>query len=150
MQNSKEEGIIAMREQLYTIMQPPVPWARAGLNKRTGLYYDTQCKLKKLYKDILSEQHKNKELWYGPISLTITFFMKLPANPKAKRTLEEQHYHKCKPDTSNLIKFIEDAAIGVLFDDDCIVSQISASKVYDITPRTELLIKGLCYEKEIF
>jgi Holliday junction resolvase RusA-like endonuclease len=148
--NSKEEGIIAMREQTYTIMLTPVPWARAGWNQRTGRYYDTQFKVKQTYKDILILQHKDQELWYGPISCTFKFFMKLPVNQKARKTLEDQYYHKGTPDTSNLIKFIEDAAVGVLFDDDCIIAHIDAYKIYDITPRTELTIRGLCYEKEIF
>lgn len=139
-----------MRERSYTIMQQPVPWARAGWNQRTGRYYDTQVHIKQLYKEILGEQHEDQDLWYGPIAITCVFFMKLPLNVKARRALEEQHYHNCKPDTSNLIKFLEDAAQGVLFGDDCIIARIEASKIYDNTPRTELTIKGLCYEKEIF
>lgn len=149
-QSSKEEGIIAMREQTYTIMKPPIAWARAGINKVTGNYYDTQTKQKESYKDILAEQHKNQELWYGPISCIFRFFMKLPAKVTARRTLEDQHYHKDVPHTSDLVKFMEDTAMGVLFDDYCVIAHIDALKVYDITPRTELTIRGLCYEKEIF
>jgi Holliday junction resolvase RusA-like endonuclease len=45
--------------------------------------------------------------------------------------------HIARPDLSNLIKFIEDIAIGILYGDDSIIAEIYARKCYDATPRTE-------------
>lgn len=44
--------------------------------------------------------------------------------------------HSKRPDLTNLIKFTEDALNGVLWEDDSIIYEIYAKKVYGETPKT--------------
>ena len=54
---------------------------------------------------------------------------------------EQPHYSR--PDLSNLIKFIEDVATGILYKDDCIIAELVSYKHYDTNPRTEFMITPL-------
>lgn len=48
--------------------------------------------------------------------------------------------HNKKPDSSNLLKFYEDAANSVLYDDDSMLCHVSAKKKWSDNPRTEINI----------
>jgi len=48
--------------------------------------------------------------------------------------------HNQKPDSSNLLKFYEDAANSVLYDDDSMLCHVSAKKKWSDNPRTEINI----------
>jgi Holliday junction resolvase RusA-like endonuclease len=48
--------------------------------------------------------------------------------------------HNQKPDSSNLLKFYEDAANSVLYDDDSMLCHVSAKKKWSDNPRTEITI----------
>ena len=58
---------------------------------------------------------------------------------KKKDALLGQKHHK-RPDLSNLIKYLEDAAQGILFADDATITTINARKIYDMNPRTEFYL----------
>lgn len=70
--------------------------------------------------------------WTGPLVMVVTFRLQ---RPKA-------HYGKCgvkssapiyptgKPDTSKLLRALEDALTGVIYRDDCQLVQISVRKEY--------------------
>lgn len=77
----------------------------------------------------------------GPLHLEVTFYFAIPKSRDKK--LIQGTYHYYRPDLSNLIKFLEDIATGILFDDDCIISSITSKKCYDDCPRTEFIITEL-------
>lgn len=52
-------------------------------------------------------------------------------------------YHQYKPDLSNLLKWIEDCATGIIYRDDCIIASICAKKLYAESPRTEFTVEQL-------
>ena len=52
-------------------------------------------------------------------------------------------YHAQKPDASNLVKIVEDAANGVLWHDDCQIGRLTAQKVWGLPARTELVVRVL-------
>ena len=54
-------------------------------------------------------------------------------------------YHAQKPDTSNLIKFAEDALNGILWTDDAIIIEIIGSKAWanNSDPRTEIDVRKI-------
>ena len=133
-------------EPVYVVMGAPVAWARARTNN--GRYYDSQAEIKEWFGweikrqmlQVLGISWPHTE----PLHLSITFFMPIPRSySKKKQAALEGHYHAKKPDCSNLIKFLEDALLGVLFKDDCIIASISAKKVYDVNPRTEFTLTRL-------
>ena len=66
---------------------------------------------------------------------------------KKQHELLNQPHHK-KPDLSNLIKFVEDALIGILFVDDRQITTIHATKIYHKIPKTLIKIKRTLNEDE--
>lgn len=111
----------------YTILGKPIPLARARITRHGA--YDSQKVEKDNVRNELLLQHGNGPKWKGPIHLHITFYM-LNTGSKKKQIAREFSRHYSRPDLSNLIKFVEDAAQGVLFEDDCIISTITADKKY--------------------
>jgi len=73
------------------------------------------------------------------VSLSITFYMPIPASTPKKK-LAVLYWHTKKPDTDNLLKFVKDCGNGVLWADDSQVCQVKAWKMYGHTPRTEIIM----------
>lgn len=76
-----------------------------------------------------------------PISLIVDFYFKHPIGTSKKNQFKKLHIKK--PDLSNLIKFIEDAFIGILFEDDRTIAHIQAYKFYDHSDRIEIIVQPL-------
>lgn len=130
-----------MRSKNYCININPIGWKRAGLSGKK--FFDTQQRDKIAFGLFLGQQHGNEPLFNRPIHLDITFFMPIP---KSKLRLKKDNhgcpyfYHATVPDLDNLLKFILDACKNVVLQDDRWVCSITASKKYDIQPRTEFKI----------
>lgn len=123
----------------YVVPGDPIPLARARFS--SNHVYDAQKHLKVSTSIYLQSQHDKKELFAKPVKMHVVFFMPIPMGSTArKRCTMLNTYVGKKPDLSNLIKFIEDTATGILFTDDRLVCSIDAHKVYDYDPRTELII----------
>jgi len=120
----------------------PVAWARAvPVHRRM---WDSQRNIKSKYGDFLADQHGERELFQGPLEIEMYFYMAIPKGLKPLAyNARRGNYHKQRPDLSNLIKFIEDAAQGILYKDDAIIVSIQAYKKWDENPRTELYIREL-------
>lgn len=127
-----------LRSEKYIIIGDPVPLARPRFCK--GHVFDSQKMNKMVASNSIMYQHKNRLHFTGPLHLQVTFFMALPRCSKKKQELLLGTFHKARPDFSNLLKFIEDVAQDVLYDDDCIISSVCGSKIYDRQPRTELIL----------
>ena len=125
----------------YIIPGNPIPLARPRIAQR-GMW-DDQKKQRIAFGLYIHRLHGNNPPYTGPLSLDITFYMKLPLSKRDRKALTIQDFHIFKPDIDNLIKFVCDACTGVLFTDDCIVSTIIATKRYDSEPRTEFTIRSL-------
>lgn len=110
----------------------PIPLARPRFGKN-GVY-DSQEELKEgTYWEMRSLIGNRSFEITGPVELHIVFYMPFPGNNK-------HLYHTKKPDLSNMIKFYEDVATGLLYKDDKQIIKIVAEKKYDISPRTEITI----------
>lgn len=123
----------------YRIDYTPICWKRAVPVKGRAMW-DSQKQEKFMVGVSLSNQHENKPLIEEPVHLEITFHMPRPAR---YRLLQEGAPHFYTPDLSNLLKFIEDAATGVLWKDDSVITQLTAKKVYSSDPHTSLTIHVL-------
>lgn len=121
----------------YVINLVPVEWKRAGVNFSKRRFYDPQVDFKEAYRYMMREQHKDQDLFNCPLHLDVKFYMPLAKDKRIRAAQLAQYYHTNTPDSSNLIKFLEDAAVGILLEDDRIIAQISQIKVYDECPRTE-------------
>ena len=78
------------------------------------------------------------------VHLMIAFYMPRPKSHyrsgQFSHLLKEDAptLHKSRPDVDNLLKLVMDAATGVLWKDDALVSWILTKKEYSETPRIEL------------
>lgn len=78
------------------------------------------------------------------IGLHLWFYMPIPKSwSKVKKKIAEEQMipHEKRPDLSNLIKFCEDALLGVFYTDDSLISRTTAFKLYSHTPRTHCMIE---------
>lgn len=80
-------------------------------------------------------------------SVSLVFIFQFPKSFSQKKKKEiyavrpdELISHTSKPDVDNLIKFYLDCATGIIWDDDCKISSISAQKGYGDEQKTILVI----------
>ena len=139
-------------EKIITIEGNPKPLKR-HYHTKTGKTFDPSSEDKKLFALQAIGQIHSKMPFKGDICLTLRFYMKRPKSHyrtgKLSRILKDTApvYHKVKPDISNLIKFVEDALIGICYKDYSQIVKIDAEKKYildyDDIPRTRLMIKEI-------
>lgn len=123
----------------YVIEGNPVPLQRVRFVNRHC--WDAQKALKTKIGIDIERQHDDSPFFSGPLKLIITFYFE----PATSLSVTKRHRlsgvsHVFRPDLSNLIKFVEDIAIGIIYNDDCIIAEIEARKCYDSIPRTEFEI----------
>lgn len=118
----------------YIIPGNPVALQRPRFNQGQKRPWDPQKKIKEQVALFIIAQNKSQPMYGGPLELNITFFM-----------LHKKHkgHHVSVPDLSNMIKFLEDVAQGILYENDSLIASIIARKVYDENPRTEFTIREL-------
>jgi Holliday junction resolvase RusA-like endonuclease len=121
-----------MREILLHL--DPKPQARARLGR--GRVYDPSAAHKKAAA-ILAKIQWDGGLLSGPLELHLEFGL------LGGKQRVENEWHIKRPDLSNLIKLIEDALIGIVYDDDAIICKIVAKKVYTKTPYTKIQVYEL-------
>ena len=128
----------------YVIKGDPIALARARQTR--GRFYDAQKNLKLVWGINLRNLHDDYGYFDGPIFMDVIFYMPIPktASQKKKCQLQDQ-WHIFKPDSSNLLKFVEDVATTISYKDDCIIAKHCIEKVYDDGkgPRTEFIFSEL-------
>ena len=129
--------------KVYVLDGNPVAWQRANPDYNNRRMWDNQRALKFLYARTMEDQRGKDPMYEGPLLLEVNFFFHMPQNKKKIfESLRGSHHH-IKPDLSNLIKLIEDAAKGILYHDDALIASINANKYYADRPRTEFSIVQL-------
>jgi Holliday junction resolvase RusA-like endonuclease len=126
---------------VYVIPGEPIALARPRFSLSSKRVYNHQRGSMNNAAIFLQSQHNTSKLYEGPLHLDVTFFFPYPKHFSRKKR-EESEFKESKPDLSNLVKFVEDIATGILYHDDAIISSISAKKVYAIEPRTEFTIRS--------
>lgn len=92
----------------------------------------------------LANQHEGKDLFTGPIHLDVFFYTQAPDYPVAKKKgIIPGKYNYYLPLLSSFMRFLEEASIGVLWNDPCIIASLKTHKMYDQEPRTEFTITKL-------
>ena len=127
---------------IYKILGKPIALKRPRTDFIRRRVYDCQRPEKDDAILQLRLQHKQKPAFDGPLNLTVTFFMLVPASSSLKKKLLLYNQPHIKaPDLSNLLKFVEDVIVEaqIITDDSKIIS-ISAKKLYAEYPRTEFQI----------
>jgi len=133
--------------QLFIVKGNPTPLQRARhSNKRV---YDPQKNAKKIFGFQIRQQLGDQELLTGPLKMVITFYMPIPHYKRKKIHECGTDPHFCKPDLSNLIKFVEDVCTGIIYKDDSLITECHAFKFYYHTPQTEFHFVEILKEAEI-
>lgn len=131
-----------MISQIYVINGNPIALARPRLGHKK--VWDCQTELKAVSAIELRYQHANQQMYYGPLHLNVTFYLPIPSSiSKKKKSQLFGSPHIFRPDLSNLIKYIEDVATGIIYRDDSLIAKITSFKLYDNNPRTEFTIEIL-------
>lgn len=109
-----------------------------------GHVVDVQRQQKYLDGIQIKKQHGLNPLLTGPLLADITFFMKMPRSHSEKRKDNLRgKYHKQRPDLDNLVKYILDVCNTILYEDDSLISQICAKKIWADAGKTELILTAL-------
>lgn len=74
----------------------------------------------------------------GPLHLTLYFGMAKPKSRDRARPLPDS-----KPDLDNMEKLVLDALNGIVWNDDAQITDVVKKKRYDVTPRTEIVVRPL-------
>jgi len=128
------------KSKVYVIPGTPIPLARPRFSN--GHVYDCQSGEKMAIATCLRFQKKKGELFpEGPLHIDIKFFM-----PHKKKRIGS--WHDARPDLDNLIKFVLDVCIGVLYEDDKQIVKITAEKVYARDGETMFILTQLPLKEE--
>lgn len=86
----------------------------------------------------------------GPVVLTVSFYLQRPKGHMGSGRVSQLHaragapaWPAVKPDSTKLLRAVEDALIGIAFHDDAQVVEQLARKRYDVTPRAEISVRML-------
>jgi len=130
----------------YVIKGKPVPLARPRF---VGKHvYDEQKQEKILFGWELRAQNPSFEVC--EIRMEIEFCMPICGCSKKQTAEMVGRPHGKRPDLDNLIKFVLDASLGILFEDDSLVSEIVARKVYMLIPCTRIKVSPYGEEQETY
>lgn len=136
----------------FKIQGPPIAKMRAGRHGKRS--YDQQQVEKGRWQGEVIHQLQEQGLFTGfmklipgPVILRLSFYMPLPKNTPKKtiRLIRDgiMHWHTKKPDTKNLLAWVEDCLNKFLWEDDSQVCFIAAMKFYGIEAKTEIEIEEI-------
>ena len=125
-----------------TIPGTPIAKKRPRFFRRGNHVGTYNCQETEEGRWLWSASQQIKEKIDGPIEMSLTFYMPIPASAsKKKQAALLVSPHVNKPDIDNLQKMVLDCLNGVLFNDDRQIYKILAVKLYDFNPRTELIVR---------
>lgn len=132
------------RQNLFTIeiAGAPVAWKRAGHRKK-GVMFDMQRDVKLVWGINMRNQFQRKPFGPIPLGMFVHYYFAKPKTKRDEWAAMEDAFHFYRPDSSNLVKFVEDAANDIFYDDDCRIAQLVVEKRYSDNPRTLIEIYTL-------
>lgn len=121
----------------YIILGHPAVYIKAKVEGRQEWTSQKQEALR--YKRTLEIQHLDRPLYTGTLEMTVNFYIGMQ---KRCASLHNNPHH-IKPTLVSLIEFIDHAARGVLFDNECIIATVNAKKFFSTQPRTEFKLEKI-------
>ena len=117
----------------------PLPLQRARSGKQG--FYDPQMIAKRNFAYIVKEQYKDPPITTA-IALTLDFYFAMPNSwSKKKKKLMEGKPHLDKKDIDNLAKYVLDSLNYIVWEDDCLISDLHATKIWAKKGLTKIEIK---------
>lgn len=131
------------KQFFYILKGEPIPISKIK-NSSTQRIWNTQKSDKFSWSMQLANQHEGNDIFTGPVHLDVFFYMMPPDYAVAKKKgIISGKYNYYLPLLSSFIRFLEEAAVGVLWNDPCLLSSLKSFKMYDENPRTEFTITKL-------
>jgi len=125
---------------IFIIPGRPIPWQRARTNN--GHYFDSQALQKKKIQSLFKSTYPEFKPLEGPLKVEFTFTYLPPETMLVNKKRIEMLSPMIKvPDTSNLIKFYEDALNKFLWTDDKLIWSLHGEKIYADEEKTVVLIE---------
>jgi len=126
----------------FVVPGEAVPFARAGAKGKHRYTLKKQSDHMMLVKAIAWEAMNGNPPIRGPLAMSVhaQFLFPKSWSPKKKITT---YWKETKSDTSNIIKIIEDAMNGIVFNDDAQISLLAAQKTYGTVAQTVVKIWSL-------
>lgn len=110
----------------------PVPWkSHAGYGRKS---FNPLWREKESYQENISRDWRKPRI-STHVGLDITFWFKIPigfSKKKRELAITAQLFPTMRPDTSNCVKFLEDCLKGIVMDDDALVVELKARKLYTL------------------
>lgn len=123
----------------------PIPLARARYSRHKKVY-DIQKNHKLVNGLHLKSQYEHDIITY-PIILDVVFYMPIPQHLQKNVAQLLIKPHAIKPDTSNLLKMIEDILVDAqIIKDDSLICKVIATKLYSQEHSPSTHIKLVPYE----
>lgn len=127
----------------HSFIVPGSPQALARPKLTKSKLYDSQKHFKLNYGLYLDDQFQGKRKFTGAVFLDVIFYMDILKASAQRRAKLLDRPHFAVPYLSSLIRYLEDSAENAIFDNDCLIWKISASKIWSSNPRTEFTISEI-------
>jgi len=121
----------------FVIEGEPLAQQRARTAK--NVFYDPQFQAKQNFAWLVKSQMQEKKITKiaTPIILKAEFNMTIPKSLSNKKRLSLiDQPHTKKKDVDNLCKFLMDSLNNILWEDDSLIWNLQAKKIYSTTPAT--------------
>ena len=139
-----------LTEVSFTIMGEPIPQLRPRFTKRGHSF---KAPKSRAYEDgvreIARSVMRNDAPLKGQLRITADFFMPIPkSTPKwmMSLVLHKMIRPTTRPDTSNLLKAVEDGMNEIVYIDDSQIVEVVANKFYSENPRAEVKVEVIGYD----
>lgn len=130
------------RSYSYIIKGDPLGWCGFKENP-TSTMWDTYKQIALHFSIALEGQHGSKDKLYGLLSLEASFYFAPSKDYYRKKLKAGNKYYSIKPDTSNLLEFIEKSCSGVIFNPESVIISMSALRFNGKESRTEFTFKEM-------
>jgi Holliday junction resolvase RusA-like endonuclease len=136
----------------FTVYGEPAPGGSKipGMAKNGKMFVRDDNPRTREWKDrvgqVAGELMRNRELYPGPLKLTVVFYRPRPKGhytSKGGLTRSAPKHPITKPDLTKLIRPLEDALRGIVFKDDAQICQTHAGKLYGEPARVEVKVQVL-------
>jgi Holliday junction resolvase RusA-like endonuclease len=127
----------------FTIPGTPVPQGRPRVTKTGHAYYDEKTKeYRERVRQCAIVAQAGRETLTGALAMFVDCVLPIPQSWPVHRKQAALHgqWHVLRPDSSNIIKGIEDSLNGIVYEDDSQIALLIGTKSYGTEPETKVTI----------
>jgi len=131
----------------FTIPGEVVPWARAGAMGKRHFTPKRQADFMSVVRTIAAVAMRGKSPLSGPVSMDVRATYLVPESWSKKRK-DAAYWKSTKPDSSNIVKLLEDSISKIVFADDAQVAHLNVVKIYGPVASVRVSVEALGEDDE--